>query len=307
MIPIGTADVWQVALARWAEITRNIPDLAPALALQQRMLRILLDAANELERGAAASPAYSSDAILSKWVRGVPAFRNEAVAIPPQLKDALPKLCRALVESGAGNAVEHVSDALSNKQIDADSLLRVSLARNETAIRTSALHMGLAPDLVWLLGELGSSALANHLQKRLIERAELADGLKTWDRGYCPCCGSWPVFIEVVNQSRWLRCSFCAASWELASKRCVYCGNAGEDFVTGAPDVIQSNRRVELCGACGSYTKVIEAASLTPFPLLAIEDLASVDLDQGAMAREYGRPRLFDLDAIEPSARGDCA
>jgi len=86
----------------------------------------------------------------------------------------------------------------------------------------------------------------------------------------------------------------------------VYCGNAGDDFVTAAPDVARADRRVELCGACGSYTKVIEAAAPTPFPLLAIEDLASVDLDQGAMTREYGRPKLFDLDAIEPSPRGDC-
>lgn len=307
MIPIGTTDVWQLALARWAEIARNIPDLEPALTLQQRMLRILLDAANQLEGDTAGSPTNSSDAVLSKWVRGVPAFRNDATPIPPQLKDTLPALCRALVEGGAGDAVEHVSHALENGEIDADSLLRVSLARNEKAIRTSALHMGLSPDLVWLIGELGSSPLAHHLQKRLLGRSDLAEGVKAWDRGYCLCCGSWPAFIEVVNGSRWLRCSFCAASWELTSKRCVYCGNAGDDFVAAAPDVARTDRRVELCGTCGSYTKVIEAVSLTPFPLLAIEDLASVDLDQGAMTREYGRPKLFDLDAIEPSTRGDCA
>ena len=34
----------------------------------------------------------------------------------------------------------------------------------------------------------------------------------------------------------------------------------------------------------------------TPFPLLAIEDLASMDLDRGAMKRDYRRPELFDLD-----------
>ena len=46
--------------------------------------------------------------------------------------------------------------------IDADSLLGVSLARNQKAIRTSALHMGFSPDLVWLIGELGSAPLAYH-------------------------------------------------------------------------------------------------------------------------------------------------
>jgi formate dehydrogenase formation protein len=304
MIPIGTGEVWQDALARWAEIARNIPDLGPALALQQRMLRILLDAANQLESDTAVSPSNSSDAILGKWVRGVPAFRNEITPIPPRLKDTLPALCAALVDGGAGEAVEHVRDALAKGTIDADSLLRVSLGRNDKAIRTSALHMGLSPDLIWLVGELGSSPLAYHLQKQLLSRDDLAQGVKDWNRGYCPCCGSWPALIEEVKGVRCLRCSYCSASWELASERCVYCGNAGSDFVTAAPDMSRKSRRVELCGACGSYTKVIETANLTPFPLLAIEDLASVDLDQGAMAREYGRPKLFDLNTIEPPLAG---
>ena len=80
----------------------------------------------------------------------------------------------------------------------------------------------------------------------------------------------------------------------------MYCGNDGSDFVAAAPDVEQPQRRVELCGRCSGYTKVIEVVTPTPFPLLAIEDLATLSLDQGAMDRGYRRPELFDLDAIEP-------
>ena len=93
---------------------------------------------------------------------------------------------------------------------------------------------------------------------------------------------------------------FCALAWALQSPRCVYCGNAGGDFVTAAPDLHRPDRRIELCGACGGYTKVIDVTNPTPFPLLAIEDLATMDLDQGAMGRELSPPRLVDLDAIEP-------
>ena len=70
--------------------------------------------------------------------------------------------------------------------------------------------------------------------------------------------------------------------------------------MVAAPDVARPERRVELCGACGGYTKVIATDSLTPFPLIAIEDLATMDLDEGAMARGYHRPDLFDLDVIDP-------
>jgi hypothetical protein len=44
---------------------------------------------------------------------------------------------------------------------------------------------------------------------------------------------------------------------------------------------------------------VIAVSAPTPFPLLAIQDLATMTLDEGAMNRGYRRPELFDLDAIE--------
>src|SRR5689334_21456095 len=107
MTPIRTDEVWRLATARWAEIARNFPDLEPALALQQRLLRILLDASVRLEDGRPAEPTTGSDVIFAKWVRGVPALRNEVTPIPPALKATLPQLCAALVEGGAGDAAAH--------------------------------------------------------------------------------------------------------------------------------------------------------------------------------------------------------
>ena len=92
----------------------------------------------------------------------------------------------------------------------------------------------------------------------------------------------------------------------MTSQRCVYCGNGDGRFVAAAPDMAHQDRRLELCGACGSYTKTIAMRSLTPFPLMAIEDLATLDLDQAAMGREYSRPPLFDLDTIDPPALSPC-
>ena len=241
-------------------------------------------------------------------------MRNEVVQIPPGLKDILPLLCTALAEGGAGESALHVRDAITSEGIDADSLLRVSLARNQKAVRTSALHMGFSPDLVWLIGELGSAPLACHLSAGLkasttntatssntdVRRADLQVGLRDWDRGYCPLCGSWPVFVEALGGTPTLRCSYCAFDWTLTSRRCVYCGNSGDDLVAAAPDVSQPDRRVDLCGKCGGYTKVIAVREPAPFPLLAIVDLATMSLDQGAMERGYRRPELFDLDTIEP-------
>ena len=271
------------------------------MGLQQSLVRLTLDATSSL----ADTPVLPLDAasILGKWQKGLPLLRNEAVPIPPRLKEILQPICTALADAGAGDSALHIGAAIAARSIDADSLLGVSVARNQKAIRTSALHMGFSPDLVWLIGELGSAPLAYHLQHHALgsdPRTGTGVRPQDWHRGYCPFCGSWPAFIEARGGKRALRCSYCALEWALASNSCVYCGNAGSDFVTAAPDVQQPQRRIELCGRCSGYTKVIEVEDPTPFPLLAIHDLATMSLDQGAMDRGYRRPELFDLDAIEP-------
>ena len=297
MLPTHPDQLWQRATARWAQIQAISPDLGPAIALQQRLIRLLLDAAVELGRTPLA-PLFP-DAVAERWRRGLPALRNEYVAVPAPLKTLIPALCDVLADGGAGEAARHIKDAIVAGDLDAESLVAVSLARNQKAIRTSALHMGFSPDLVWLVGELASSPLAHALQATHLSPLT-TDLFAAWDRGYCPFCGSWPAFIESCRGQAQLRCSFCALAWSLRSHRCVYCANAGDDFVVAAPDMRHRERRIELCATCGSYTKVIDVDAATPFPLLAIEDLASMDLDQAAMAREYRRPELYDLDSIEP-------
>jgi formate dehydrogenase accessory protein FdhE len=301
--------LWQLAEQKWAGIAGKFPELDHAITLQKSMLRLLIDARERLEDSQPALPEVTRDAILGKWRRGVPALRNETLAIPEELKNILPPLCDVLAGGGAGESAAHIRDALATGEIDAGSLLRVSLARNRTAIRTSSLHHGFSADLVWVIGELASSPLAHYCQTHLLNPRELRPADAGWDRGYCPCCGSWPAFIEALDGEDgrgFLRCSYCAATWQLTSRRCTYCGTADGRFMVAAPDMESAGRRLELCGACGNYTKVIDVASLTPFPLIAIEDLATMDLDQGAMQRGYRRPDLFDLDALEPPTSPNC-
>src|SRR5438477_111700 len=104
-----------------------------------------------------------------------------------------------------------------------------------------------------------------------------------------------PTLAEVAHSDRVLRCSFCALAWAPNEYGCVYCHEHGEKFVTAAPNEDRKDRRLEICGACGSYLKTIDVLALTPFPLLAISDLETMDLDMAAMERGYGRPALKDF------------
>src|SRR5918911_1627387 len=77
--------------------------------------------------------------------------------------------------------------------------------------------LALQRELLWLVAELAVSPFVHALQRLLFGTAtgDLDAALDSWNRGYCPACGSWPAVAEVVSGHRILRCSFCATGWEL--------------------------------------------------------------------------------------------
>jgi len=219
------------------------------------------------------------------------------------LAPALLDLCSALAQGGAGAAAEHIRSAIESNQMDARSLLAASLARDQQAIRIGAVHRGLAPDLLWLVAELAVSPFAHALVSAIFAAADpaLESALAQWNLGYCPACGSWPALAEVLASRRVLRCSFCAAGWELNDYFCIYCGEQRDKFQTAAPDEQRKDRRLELCRACRGYLKTIDVSELSPFPLLAIADLDTMDLDMAAMENDYRRPPLKDFSKLRAS------
>ena len=292
-------DLQLTAERRWESVLRARPDLGPAIDLQRRLLTIVVDLAATLEGGRLPRLSLPPKYLAAKLGRGVPAFAGEPIPLPlPALTPALLGLSSALAQGGAGDAAIHIRQALEDGSVEPGSLLAASVARNQPAIRTGAMHRGLAPDLVWLVAELAASPYVHTLQRVLLAGAadeRLKAALETWSRGYCPACGSWPAVAEVVAGHRVLRCSFCASAWELSPYACIYCDHAGNRFVTAAPNEERKDRRLEVCGACGGYLKSIDIAGLSPFPLLSISDIETTDLDLAAMEHGYKRPALKEF------------
>jgi FdhE protein len=290
----------RAAAARWADLLAVRPELQPAVALQHELLGLVTDLSERIERGRLPRLSLPARYLAAKLQRGVPALAGEPIPLPvPLLKPALLALCAALARGGAGEAADRIRAHLDETRIDAGSLLAASLKRDQIAIRTVAMHQGLAPDLVWLVAELAVSPFAYVLQRSLFDREsaspDLHAALDKWSHGYCPLCGSWPALAEVAERHRVLRCSFCALAWTPDTYACAYCGETGEKFVTAAPNEERMDRRLEVCGTCGGYLKTIDAPALTPFPLLAIADLETMDLDMAAMEKGYNRPAVKDF------------
>jgi FdhE protein len=290
------------ATARWDEVLRTAPHLAPAVALQRELIAVVVRLTERIEQGPLPRLSLPPGYLAAKLTRGIPVLAAEPIPLPVSaLKPTLLDLCDGLARGGAGEAATHIRAALDEERMDAGSLLTASIGREQAAIRTGAVHRGLAPDLVWLVAELAASPFVYALQRRLLASAtpdaRVSTALDAWSHGYCPSCGSWPALAEVVTGRRLLRCSFCALAWGLPSRACIYCGEAGDPFVTAAPDERRQDRRLELCNRCRGYLKAVDVPELSPFPLLAITDLATMDLDMGAMERGYNRPALKDFSS----------
>ena len=294
---------------RWNAVIAERPELRPAVDLQRRLIERVIGLKQTIEGGRLPRLSMPPRYIAAKLARGVPALAGEPIPLPlPALTGALLSLCGELAAGGAGEVAEHIRSAIEDHHLDAGSLLAASLSRDQAAIRTGAVHRGLAPDLVWLVAELAVGPFAHALQRALFASAArlqetaaavsddpVGIALDGWTHGYCPACGSWPAMAEVVSGHRTLRCSFCAAAWELATYACVYCAEEGEPFVTAAPDEERKDRRVEVCSSCGGYMKTVDIDTLSPFPLLSIGDLETMDLDMAAMDHGYQKPGMKDF------------
>jgi FdhE protein len=278
---------------RWTTLSAERPELEPAIVLQRELLSIVAELYDRLKSGRLPRLSLPPRYLAAKLERAVPILRGEPIPLPiPLLAAALPMFCDALAAGGAGDAARHVRHVLDDKRLDAGSLLGGILARDQHGVRAAAVQLDLAGDLLWLVGELAVGPFAYVLQRSLLAGHELVAGkLAEWTRGYCPVCGSWPAIAELGHGSRTLRCSFCAFGWQPPEYQCVYCGGH-EHFGPAAPDPERPDRLLELCRACAGYLKALVLEAPAVFPLVAIEDLATIDLDQAAMELGYARPAL---------------
>jgi FdhE protein len=111
-----------------------------------------------------------------------------------------------------------------------------------------------------------------------------------WEHGYCPVCGGPPLLGEFrgLDQSRFLRCGLCAASWEVPRQWCPACGNRDHEALGFlAKEGEEGRYRVATCDACRSGVKMLSTLSALPPLMLLVADAATLHLDLAAADRGY--------------------
>ena len=285
------------AEARWSSLIHAAPHLARAVALQRRTLGTQLDLLWAVAPLVAAAQIPAETAILSRLADGQPVLRAELAPLPVDvLTPVAIDLGGAITAASGYSAARRAADAMAAGDVDPARLMALVYQRDQDAVRQLAAEHALNVDMLWLLGDLVVAPIA-HLQQRAALReteseSPVREALEHWDHGYCPACGSWPALAEFFFGERLLRCAFCACTWRPRVDQCVYCHTRDERFTTVVPDRNQPGRRLELCKSCGGFLKTLDAEAVTPFPLVAIEDLASSDLDQSALHHGFKRVGL---------------
>ncbi len=286
---------------RWDELSTRYPDLCPAIEMQRRVVRRSVGLGFVIDQKLPVTFDLDSPAVAAKLERKIPILIDETISVDSN--DITPFVlgfCEDLASGEAGSSAGRLGTILEQGQIHVGSLLAASLGRQQEAIQTKAHHVGVAPDLLWLVAELAAGPVANRLQQKLL--AELGGKHETpdlpiwdWNQGFCAACGSWPTFCERIlgqQEDSLLRCSFCGAAWANIPAECIYCDTTGTSPVKAASDPEQSSQYLELCRQCGGYLKCIDVKNPTPFELLAIEDLGTYQLDLGAVKQGYSRPQM---------------
>jgi len=290
----------QRAETRWAQLAASFPHLGRALALQRRTLGAQFDLLREVSRDVNSSPTPSETNVMSHLADGLPVLRANIGPLPVNmLTPVMADLGAAITGATGFPAARRVADALTAGTVDPARVLALVYQRDQEGVTQLAADHALVVDMLWLLADLVLAPIVHLQQRAALREAEpespVREALERWDQGYCPACGSWPALAEFFFGERLLRCAFCACTWRQSADQCCYCGERGERFATIVPDREQSGRRLELCRACGGFLKTLDVEQLTPFPVIAIEDLGSSDLDQAALHHGFKRIALKRL------------
>ena len=200
------------------------------------------------------------------------------------------RLVRDLIRS-AGEVESETQASLARvrgRRVDAVALIEAAIVRDHAAIEMIAASAGVDSQAFEVIGQLAAMPFLHACARRL--EAHIPS---EWMHGYCPVCSAWPAITELrgLERNRRLRCGRCATDWPLPVLHCAFCGELHHDQLgTLTPEGESQTRRIEICRTCKGYLKTFTTLRPMSLRLVAMTDLASVDLDLIAQEREYARP-----------------
>jgi FdhE protein len=267
------------------------PELEAALTLQRDIIH-----AQVFSRRPPAASAFPMPRprIVARIAEGVPLLHDQPVSIDLHFAaDLFGRLLNTLAERGPAaptDGLDELMRAATSDRLDPEPIFGEAFVQHADHLGQIAVSAEVSADLLAATATLAVAPLLRAYAERLLP---LVDPIGEWTRGYCPICGAWPLLAEVraVDAPRWFRCGLCGSGWPDQDKpTCAYCGNDDERSLGTLSLDGEQRFHASFCERCRGYLKVGNTLEPPPAELLAIDDVASLQLDLAAAERGYQRP-----------------
>jgi FdhE protein len=233
-------------------------------------------------------PKLSPQQARAKLSAGVPLLREERLSIDAKgFRRRWCRACDALESLQPDPAAAALATAMKRGKLDPAAIVEAVLAGSAGYVRDRAVELGLHPDLAATLTRYTLFPVFTAIDAALLPLREAGQ----WGRGICPTCGGRPLLGEFrgLDQSRYLRCGLCSASWDAARQWCPLCDNRDHETLHFLHQEGEESRcRAALCDACRGYVKMLSTLALLPPLSLLVADAATLHLDLAAAQRGYG-------------------
>jgi FdhE protein len=251
--------------------------LAEPIAFLREVLPLLFD-----DLVAEPVPSLTPECASIKLGGGVPLLRGEAFSLDERsfLQRWL-AICGKVKPAGKG-----LARAMRSGRLNPGELLEALLSGRPETIGTQAEALGVDAELTGTVLRLTLYPVLAHVASALEPLRERV----RWERGYCPVCGGWPLLGEFrgLEQTRFLRCGWCATEWEFPRLLCPFCGTRDHQLLGYFhPEGEELKWRATTCDSCRGYVKMLMTLSALSMPRLLVADIATLHLDLAAAERNY--------------------
>jgi len=263
-----------------AALTRARPEWAPWLAVVDEILRE--NAARKWDIAVPAAPERDPS-----QPSNAPLLAGCSVSVQT---GSLRRLVRRLIRVAArgGTTKMKTLESLQDSNLDVLSLFTASLCHDAGRILEIADRHGADPEALQAVAGLIPVPFLQACHRRWVPAIP-----PDWVEGYCPVCGSWPAFAEVlgIERSRHFRCGRCGGVWHAQTLSCPYCAMIDHDeLVTMVPEKADAHAVIDACKRCHGYVKTFARLQGCAPEAVMVEDLAHAALDVAAFAEGFGRP-----------------
>jgi len=214
---------------------------------------------------------------------------------PKACQDLLQKLCELIKDwpSSLADAARAMARTRSRGSINPQELFAGLLNGDDFLFQRTAAELNVDQKALATFVYFSVQPCLNLCAEQLAVHLPSTD---TWQKGYCPICGSSPGLSFLDHDGdRKLVCSFCWWTWPVKRLACPHCHSADDQALHYFFSDREEDWRVDLCDGCKKYIKTLDTRKITRPLYFPLEQIASLHLDLKAQEMGYespGSPKL---------------